>query len=196
MKHLAHTRPSTGHIPSLRERTETRFARGSSPPALQVAGPPERPTCPLDVTELIKLLDVDCADAEVRSTRKIEAQELRTLGVIEAGELPSLAWAKAPRIADMDDRFAPTMIIELADPPARPMHFDAAAPMETVVDDDGEAYAEIETTDDELVDIELTFALGAQAVAPKASLKGFALGIVVGLASVAAAFTALGVVGH
>ncbi len=192
MKHLAPTRSSRGHIPSLRELTETRFARGSSPPTIQApAGPPERPTCPLDVTELIRLLDVDSDDTEVRSTRKIAAQELRTLGVIEGGELPSIAWAKTPRIADMDDRFAPTMIVELSDPPARPLHHATAQ-----VEDDGDAYAEIETIDEDLLDIELTFELGAQAIAPKAPIKGFVLGIAIGLASVAAAFTALGVLGH
>lgn len=193
------------HIPALRVVAETRFARGSSPPSYQApaaVGPPERPTCPLDVTELIRLLDVETPDEDVRSTRKLQAQELRTLGVIEGGELPSIAWAKTPRLADMDDRLSPTMIVELSDPPGRPLHYTAADPQHadeieyTVeAEDDGEDYAAFET-DDELSEIELTFALGAQAMAPKAPLTGFVFGIAIGLASVAAVFTALGVIGR
>ncbi len=175
-------------VPSLRERTETRFARGSSHAGYQdPAGPPERPTCPLDVTELIRLLDVEVPEEEVRSTRKLAVVELRTLGVIEGGELPSIAWAKAPRLSDLDDRLAPTMIVELADPPARPLHHVA----------DDQDYAAFETEDDDdFEEIALTFELGAHAVAPKRPLTGFVLGIAFGLASVAAAFTALGVIGH
>jgi hypothetical protein len=180
MKTLAPTRSSVGHIPSLPELTEARFARGSSRPMVQEpAGPPERPTCPLDVTELIKLLDLDTDDSVVRDTRRLESKELRTLGVIEGGELPSIAWAKAPRISEMDDRFAPTMIVELSDPPVQPLHHASA------IEDD-----------DDLPEIELTFELGVQAVAPKTPIKGFVLGIGVGLAAVAAVFTALGVLGH
>jgi len=200
MKTPAVTRNSREYIPSLRGVNDVRFSRGSSPPVTQA---PERPTCPLDVTELIHLLDVDTEDALVHHTRKALATEVRTLGVIDGGELPSLAWTKTPRVAEMDDRFAPTTIVELADPPARPLHHTPA------VDafDDGQDYAALvlsgvelppEPIDeiDDIADIELTFALGAQAMAPKTSITGFVLGVAVGVASVAAAFTALGVIGH
>ncbi len=187
---------------------DARFARGSSPPISQAAAPPERPTCPLDVSELIRLLDVETPDEDVRSTRRAEPQELRTLGVVEAGEVPSLAWAKTPRLADMDDRLAPTTIVELADPPARPLHHAIAIP---VIEDewpDDADYAAVVVSglerpaepaaepDDDLAEIALTFALGAQAVAPRPPLTGFLLGIGIGLAAVAAAFTALGFLGH
>lgn len=201
MKTPALTRTRQDHIPSLRGVNDVRFARGSSPPATQA---PERPTCPLDVSELIRLLDVDTDDVEVRDTRRVEAHELRTLGVIEGGELPSMAWATAPRLADLDDRLAPTMIVELADPPARPLHH--ANPIEDESEDDEADYSalvlsglelnDVAEPEDDLADIELTFELGANAVAPKASMKGFVVGLAVGLASVAAAFTALGVLGH
>lgn len=188
---------------------EARFARGSSPPNNQVAA--ERKTCPLDVSELIRLLDVETPDEDVRSTRRLEAQELRTLGVIEAGELPSLAWAPAPRLAEMDDRLAPTTIVELADPPARPLHHvaipvitddayeddaDYAAVVVTGLERPEEPAPEPEPHDDERAEIELMFALGASAVAPRTPIKGFVFGIAVGLATVAAAFTALGLLGH
>lgn len=206
MKSPAVTRTRPEQVPTLRSQPEPRFARGSSPPSTQVA--PERPTCPLDVSELIRLLDVETPDEAIRNTRRAEAKEMRTLGVIEAGELPSVAWAKTPRVADMDDRLSPTTIIEIADPPSRPLHHVAIPVITDAMDEDDADYAAVVVSGvprpeepapepaDELAEIELMFALGAKAVAPRAPMKGFFLGIAIGLAAVAAAFTALGVIGH
>ena len=188
MKTPAPTRSSPEHIPSLAEPAQVRFGRGSTAPTFPapMMSPPERPTSPLDVTDLIQLLDIASAAGDSRDTRRIEAKELRSLGVIEAGELPSIAWAKGARLSDLDDRHSPTTIIDLADPPSRPLHH---AP--TVVD----SSEDVDITDD-ANEVELTFALGAQAITRKTPIGGFLVGIAVGLASVAAAFTALGVLGH
>jgi len=185
MKPVVHRWSNLDHIPSLRELTEARFARGSTPPTIKTATaePPERPTCRLDVTALIKLLDVDAPEATERVTRKIEPRELRTLGVLEHGELPSIAWAPTSRVADVDDRLAPTMIVDLADPPATPLHVEAQRPPAPIASDDGE-YADYEAAGEPSA---------PPAVAAKAPIRGFVLGMVVGLAAVAAAFTALGV---
>ncbi len=188
MKDLTPTRSSLEHIPSLRERTEVRFARGSSPPRSEpVAGPPERPTCPLAVTELIKLLDIDTAGADARDTRKLQPTELRTLGVIEGGELPSIAWAKTSRLSDLDDRLSPTTIVDLADPPARPLHHELAPAVPLLEWEE----PDIEITD-EADEVGPTLAVGADTIAMRTPISGFLIGIVVGLASVAAAFITLG----
>jgi hypothetical protein len=195
MKTLAPTRSSLEHIPSLAEPAQVRFGRGSTAPTFPapMMSPPERPTSPLDVTDLIQLLDIASAVGDGRDTRRIEAKELRSLGVIEAGELPSIAWAKASRVSDLDDRHSPTTIIDLADPPSRPLHHELSPAVLVVeIDDPSE---DVDITDD-ANEVELTFALGAQAITRRTPISGFLVGIAVGLASVAAAFTALGVLGH
>ncbi len=103
MKPVAAERSSVDLIPSLREAAEDAhaFARGSNPAHFDVLEPPARPTLRIEASELIRLLEIDNAQAVARESR-------RRIAI----EIPSLAHARNVRCYDFDedDRLSETVI--------------------------------------------------------------------------------------
>ena len=107
MKPVAAERSSLDLIPSLREAAEDAhaFARGSNPAHFdahfEALEPPARPTLRIEASELIRLLEIDNAQAVARESR-------RRLAI----EIPSLAHARSVRCYDLDadDRLSETVV--------------------------------------------------------------------------------------
>lgn len=111
MKPASAERSSLDLIPSLRDVPDSlSFARGSNPahfeaPALPALGePPARPTLRIEASELIRLLEIDHAQAEARESRRRMAVEI-----------PSLAHARSVRSYDVDadDRHSATVVVDV-----------------------------------------------------------------------------------
>ena len=113
MKPVAAERSSVDLIPSLRQAAEDAhaFARGSNPAHFkahfdadfEACGPSARPTLRIEASELIRLLEIDNAQAVERESR-------RRIAI----EIPSLAHARSVRCydfdAEADDRLSETVV--------------------------------------------------------------------------------------